>query len=168
MKLIVATDLIYGIGANNTLPWKFKSDLKYFSNMTKGLGNNCIIMGKNTFLSIGKPLPKRTNIVLSTSLSNTLHDNIIIFNNITPLIHYIQTQHFDQIWIIGGLQIYQLFLEKKLIDEIYITLINNSYPSCDTFFPIELLHTHFYEDPNYTFTQKENQIDLIFKKFIRK
>ena len=51
-----------GIGLNNKLPWNYPEDLKYFSRITKGNGNNAIIMGRNTFESIGKTLPKRTNI----------------------------------------------------------------------------------------------------------
>ena len=49
MKLIVALDNKNGIGKNNKLAWNHSCDLKYFSKLTKGNGNNCIIMGRNTF-----------------------------------------------------------------------------------------------------------------------
>ena len=69
INLIVAICNNNGIGINNTLPWKVSSDLKKFRNLTQGKGNNAIIMGKNTWNSIGsKPLVKRDNLILSTSL----------------------------------------------------------------------------------------------------
>ena len=76
MKLIVALDNKNGIGKNNKLAWNHSCDLKYFSKLTKGNGNNCIIMGRNTFNSIGKHLPGRANIILSKSLTA---DNVNIF-----------------------------------------------------------------------------------------
>ena len=66
LKLIVGVDNQNGIGLNNTLPWYNKEDLKYFSKVTKGDGNNAIIMGSNTWKSLPKrPLPKRLNVILS-------------------------------------------------------------------------------------------------------
>ena len=68
-KIIVAMDKKNGIGLNNALPWKFKKDMHFFREMTKGDGNNAIVMGKNTYLSINNKLPDRDNLVLSTSLT---------------------------------------------------------------------------------------------------
>ena len=67
-KIIVAVDKNLGIGLKNSLPWKFKSDMHFFREMTIGDKNNAVVMGKNTYLSIGKNLSNRENIVLSTSL----------------------------------------------------------------------------------------------------
>ena len=53
-NIIVAMDKNRGIGLNNQLPWSFKEDIAYFKNLTKGAGNNAIIMGKNTYHSINK------------------------------------------------------------------------------------------------------------------
>ena len=70
-KLIVAVCKNYGIGKNNTLPWNIKEDLKHFSKITKGNGNNAIVMGRNTWNSFnGRHLKNRDNLILSTSLSN--------------------------------------------------------------------------------------------------
>ena len=64
-KLIVAVCKHNGIGYRDTLPWKIKEDLKHFSKLTKGNGKNAIVMGKNTWNSIGgSPLPKRDNLIL--------------------------------------------------------------------------------------------------------
>ena len=69
-NIIVAIDRNRGIGINNKIPWNFRQDLSYFKNLTKGAGDNAIIMGKNTYLSLNKPLPYRDNIVLSSSLES--------------------------------------------------------------------------------------------------
>ena len=68
-KIIVALDNKHGIGKNNTIPWKCSKDLKYFFKLTTGNGNNAIIMGKNTYDSIGKILRMRENIILSSTLN---------------------------------------------------------------------------------------------------
>lgn len=165
MNLIVAIDTNNGIGINNALPWKFKSDLKYFMKLTKGSGNNCVVMGKNTFLSIGKPLTNRTNIVLSSSL--TPHENTLIFQNFSHLKEYFNSHKYDQIWIIGGLQIYQLFLQNNLIQNVYITHILQTYSLCDTFFPYNIISHDFEEDTSYTHKATEQHIDLIYKKYVK-
>lgn len=119
-----------GIGLNNKLPWNYPEDLKYFSRITKGNGNNAIIMGRNTFESIGKTLPKRTNIILSKTL--TSNEKYLIFENIIDSLSYCKSQNFDEVFIIGGESIYNQTIH--LVDSIYVTEINKYY-SCDTFFP---------------------------------
>ena len=132
-KLIVAMCKNRGIGYNNNLPWRIKEDLQHFSKLTTGEGNNAIIMGKNTWLSIGsKPLPNRDNLILSSSLKTENNDKI--FNNIDKLLLHCKTQNYNTIWIIGGETIYKQFLEKKLIDQCIISYINYDF-NCDTFFP---------------------------------
>ena len=128
LKLIVGVDNQNGIGLNNTLPWYNKEDLKYFSKVTKGDGNNVIVMGSNTWLSLPKrPLPKRLNVILSKNKNysgvniQTISDfNINLFKN------------YDEVWIIGGESVYKKFI--NIVDEIHITKINGNY-NCDTFFP---------------------------------
>jgi len=134
-KLIVAFDINRGIGLKNNLPWKIKEDMQKFVNLSKKNGKNAIIMGKNTWLSLSnKPLKNRYNIVLSTTLDkNIILPETTIFNNIDDIIKFCNNK-FEEIWIIGGEKIYNLFLEKDLVDEIYITHIEKAY-NCDTFFP---------------------------------
>jgi dihydrofolate reductase len=136
VNLIVAVDKNYGIGLDNKLPWKFSQDMLYFKNHTKGAGDNAIIMGKNTYLSIKKTLPCRDNIILSTSLdSKTLEKSAFVCKNITELENFISTKTYDDIWVIGGSSIYKQFLEMpECINKIFITEIDNEY-NCDTFFP---------------------------------
>ena len=138
-NLIVAYDCDFGIGKDNKLPWYFPEDLKYFSELTKGNGNNAIIMGKNTWNSLPKkPLPKRDNLILSTTLDiseNTAKNNLVkTFKNIDNIEKHCLNTNYDDIWIIGGSEIYNLFIKSDKIKYIYATIINKKY-DCDTFFP---------------------------------
>ena len=132
--MIAGMCLNRGIGLNNKLPWHFSEDLRYFSKVTKGSGNNAIIMGKNTWLSLNqKALPGRTNIVLSSTLNIQL-ESVISLKNITEAMDFCFKQKFDDVWVIGGAQIYNQFLNMELIDECHLSTINKHY-DCDTFFP---------------------------------
>ena len=130
-KLIVACDRKGGIGLKNKIPWHLSKDLKFFASKTKGNGNNAVVMGKNTYISIGKHLPERNNIVLSTTLED--NSNIKVCNNKQEVLNYCKTSNFDEVWIIGGSQIYDLFLkEKNLINTVFLTVIDSDF-ECDSF-----------------------------------
>lgn len=133
--MIVATDLENGIGLNNDIPWNFSKDMKFFKEKTIGNKNNAIVMGYNTYMSIGKPLLDRVNIVLSRKkaiIGSLYEKGIIVLSNPDDIL---TMKQFDEIWIIGGGQIYDYFLSKSyLLNEIYITKINKKY-NCNTFFP---------------------------------
>lgn len=138
-NMIVAYDKQRGIGKNNTLPWHFPEDLKRFSKLTKGNGNNAIVMGKNTWNSLPKkPLPKRDNLILSTTLQLTRNsskdDYIKTFSNTSLLHEFCKEQKYDTVWIIGGSKVYQELITTFDINEIYVTLIHKEY-KCDAGFP---------------------------------
>lgn len=137
-KVIVAYCKNKGIGYYDKIPWHFSEDFKSFSQKTIGKGNNAIIMGKNTWLSLPKkPLPKRDNLVLSTSLKlDQKSDNFISKSFADPiLLHkYCIDRNYDDIWIIGGSEIYSYYIKNFNISEIYITYINKDY-DCNVFFP---------------------------------
>ncbi len=132
VNIIVAYCKNGGIGIDNKLPWHFKEDLKYFSKITKGLGNNAIIMGRKTYESIGKELPNRLNIILSRNIT---YNNIKTCNTIESAIEFCKIKSIDNIFIIGGSQVYEEVLNKKLVHNIFITEIDKEY-ECDVFFPI--------------------------------
>lgn len=144
INIIVAMCKNNGIGYKNTLPWKISSDLKKFKILTTGKNNNAIIMGKNTWLSINENiLDKRDNLILSKSLKVEKNNNNNIaksFSSIDELEKYIFQRNYDEIWVIGGSQIYDLFLNKQnnssnlKINKIYVTYIDKEV-ECDTFFP---------------------------------
>ena len=161
MNIIVATCLNDGIGYKNSLPWNFRSDLKYFAKLTKGNGNNAIVMGKNTWNSLPfHPLPKRENLILSTTLNKENNKNC--FKDIEELKNHINNSNYDETWIIGGSNIYEQFINDKDVKRIYITKINKEY-ECDTFFP------KFSDDYQLikTTTQIENDVTLEFKIYER-
>ena len=134
-KLIVAVCKGGGIGNNNKLPWRIKEDLNYFSKVTKGNGNNAIIMGRKTFTSIGsKGLPERDNLILTSSRENNNINNLFYFNDINSIKEHCRVKKYDDVWVIGGETIYKQFLDAKLIDMCSVTYINE-YFECDTFFP---------------------------------
>ena len=133
MKIIVAACKNLGIGFQNKLPWHLKADLVKFKNLTIGDGNNAIIMGSNTWKSLPKqPLPNRFNCVLSNTL-DVDKPNTKVFNDVDNLIHFTKKKKFDDVWVIGGEQIYNLFMEKDLVNTIYLTKIHKNF-ICDTYF----------------------------------
>ena len=156
MKIIFACDENNGIGKNNSLPWKCENDMKYFKNCTIGNGNNAIIMGSNTAKSIPSeyfPLKNRMNLILTKSM-NLDNDNVKTFSDIENIINFTEERNFHDVWIIGGKQIYELFLTKYLniIDEIHITKIKGNF-NCDVHLDInnyllnfELSKTMAYND----------------------
>ena len=84
-----------GIGLNNQLPWSFKEDLTYFKNLTKGAGNNAIIMGKNTYHSINKELPYRDNIILSSTLTQ-IPESMFLCKSIKDIFYLVQKKQSSQ------------------------------------------------------------------------
>lgn len=134
-----------GIGLRGNLPdWSLKSDLRHFRRLTEG---GIVVMGKNTYLSIcrrlGKGLPKRLNIVVSSSLGEV--DGAVVVSSMNELVMYLSNEAKQRpVWIIGGEQIYRQCMEDKRIHvcNYYITRIFRNGESvdegfeCDTFFPM--------------------------------
>ena len=123
-----------GIGYNNSIPWRCKEDMKFFSEITRGKGNNGILMGSNTWRSLSRPLKNRKNIVVGKTVEK--QEGIEVFADINLAIEYGQRENLDILWIIGGSKIYETMLVnyENLIDECIITSIPGNY-TCDTFFP---------------------------------
>jgi len=138
INIIVAMSENNGIGLNGKMPWNIKEDLLHFSKTTQKDGNNAIVMGRKTWESIGcKPLKNRVNIVLSNTLSKETansSNNVYFFNNDLEIIEFCINKCFHETWIIGGEQIYNLFLNNFYISHCIITRIPGNY-DCDTFFP---------------------------------
>ena len=146
-NLILAVDINEGIGIDNKLPWKLSKDLKNFSKLTKGNGNNCVIMGRNTYESIGKILPGRQNIILSNSITKI--NGAIVCNSVEKALEECITNAYDEVWIIGGSKVYNDFLSiEGLIKNIYLTIVESNF-QCDTFFKITS-YLHKYSCLSYT------------------
>jgi len=133
-NIIVAVDSENGIGVKNNIPWCEKDDLKLFSKLTRGNNNNnCVIMGNNTWKSLpNKPLKNRDNLILSRNYQNDCNCNY--FSTIESLVNFCNYKNYDEMWVIGGSEIYNLFLEKEMVKKIFLSRLNKSY-KCDKFFP---------------------------------
>mgnify|MGYP001283150027 FL=1 len=133
-NIIVAVDNKNGIGYDNTIPWYEPDDLKHFSKTTKGDFNNAIIMGSKTWESLPvKPLKNRDNLILSRK-NHSNGDGFYHFKNIKDVIEYCKSKKYDEVWVVGGSEIYKLFLDNNLIDNIYLSRVSKEY-ECNIFFP---------------------------------
>lgn len=133
ISAIVAVDENYGIGYNNKLLCNLAEDLKHFKNLTT---NNIVVMGRKTWDSLPKkPLPNRTNIVITSSVKDyEITNSGVIFITMDLFKKSIKkTNEKYNIFVIGGSQIY-----KELIpycDYIHLTRIHKSFENVDTYFP---------------------------------
>ena len=116
MKLILAVDENWGIGKDNKMLFHLKKDLKHFKEITIG---NIVIMGRNTYESMGQALPDRENIILTRN-SDYKADDAKIFNNPADILSYIKNSK-KEVFVIGGSQIAEIFL--SYVDEAIITKI---------------------------------------------
>ncbi|MDR1698104.1 MAG: dihydrofolate reductase [Erysipelotrichaceae bacterium] len=115
------------LGFQNALIWSLKGDMTFFKQTTRG---HTVVMGLNTYRSIGKALPHRENIVLSFE-AISLND-AKVFTSFDNLLKYLKTLN-DEIYICGGASIYHLFM--PLVDEMLLTRINATTTQVDTYFP---------------------------------
>jgi dihydrofolate reductase len=116
------------IGKDNDIPWYLPADLKYFKKRTL---NHHIIMGKNCYYSIGRPLPKRTNVVLSRDPYFTV-SNCVVAHSIEEALEAALRNGEHEVFIIGGGQIYEQ--SQKYWDRIYLTQVDLKVDG-DVFFP---------------------------------
>ena len=128
ISLIVAISKNRVIGIDNQIPWYLPADLKYFKRTTLG---HHILMGRKSYLSIGKPLPRRTNLVLTRNAFFTAA-GIQVIHSIEGGIELAKAAGEDELFIIGGGEIYRQSME--LVDRMYITEVDIETEG-DTFFP---------------------------------
>ena len=143
-SLIVAVGKNNEIGKNNQLLWHIPEDLKNFKKITTG---KTVIMGKNTYKSIGKPLPNRVNIVLSRNfleIGKKISEDRKKYENETTKLEFFDDfqkviekyKDFpEEVFIIGGGEIYKKSLELGIITRIYMSHVDFSDDEADTHFP---------------------------------
>ena len=115
------------IGLDGQMPWHLSADLKRFKQITMG---HPILMGRLTFESIGRPLPGRTNIVVSRNPAYRPEGCIVLDSMEAAISHGCQLD--DEVFVIGGSTLYEATL--PIADTLYITQINHDFDG-DTFFP---------------------------------
>lgn len=129
MKMIVCVSEDFGIGLNNELLFSLPPDMKFFRETTMG---KAVIMGRGTLDSFpgGKPLKNRTNIVLTRD-KDFSREGAEVFHSKEEVLEFVKQFDSDDVYVIGGGQIYQMF--KDNCSEALITKVRKSVPS-DTFF----------------------------------
>lgn len=127
ISIIAAVSQNNVIGIKNSLPWKLPADMKHFREITLG---KPVIMGDKTFESIGRPLPKRINVVLSFN-KNYNAPGCIVVHSVQEAMD-VAKQENKEIMIIGGASIYKQFL--PLANKMYLTFIHADFEG-DTYFP---------------------------------
>lgn len=126
INLITAFTKKSVIGTKDGLPWDIPEDLKYFQTTTKG---KTVLMGRKTFDTIGRPLPRRNNIILDYEKRPI--EGAWVFGSITEAIQ--QAKKFKEtLFVIGGASVYSQMLPQ--VDNLYISHIKKDYPG-DVYFP---------------------------------
>lgn len=129
ISIIVAKASNNVIGKDNELVWRLSSDLKRFKYLTTG---HCIIMGRKTYDSIGKPLPNRTSIVVTKNRDFSLPPGHFVVHSLEEAVQVAIGTGQDLAFIIGGAEIYSQSME--IADELIITEVHAD-PDGDAFFP---------------------------------
>lgn len=160
VSAIVAAAKNRVIGAQNQIPWYLPADLKYFKKTTL---NHHVIMGRNTFASIGRPLPNRTNIIVTRDLFFVAYDCLVV-HSVDEALDLAYENGETEAFIIGGGQIYEQ--SQDYWDKIYLTEVDLE-PEGSVYFPV-------IEPKDWRLTFKEahkaddkNEMDYIFKVYQR-
>lgn len=148
------------IGSENEIPWYLQEDFRFFKRTTL---NHHIIMGRKTFQSIGKPLPKRTNIVV-TKNPFFIASGVITANSIENALSIAAENGETEVFIIGGGSIYKQCL--PFLDKIYLTEVKTEI-SGDTFFPELDFNTWKSSIIMSHDKDKKNDYDFVIKEYER-
>ncbi len=130
IKIIAAVGKRNELGANGRLLWDLPGDMKFFRETTKGA---TVIMGRKTYESIGRPLPKRRNIVITSNPEYHPDGAETVTSLENALALALEHPENRDIFIIGGGSVYADGI--KYAEEILLTEIDNEYPEADVFFP---------------------------------
>lgn len=124
INLIVARTVEGVIGINHKIPWHSPEDFKHFRKLTQG---HAVVMGRNTFLEIGRPLPNRLNFVITSKARELLdqfpnHPNLHFVDNLEVVTTECKRQGCSELWVIGGIALYNQMATE--CDNIHITEID--------------------------------------------
>lgn len=142
VALIAAVAANGVIGRDGALPWHISEDLKHFKRVTLG---KPVVMGRKTYQSIGKPLPGRTNIVVTRNLGMEL-SGVTVVHSLEEALRMAARFTPAETFVIGGADLYTLALPKA--DRMYLTRIHKHFEG-DTFFPR-------FDPDDWTETEREN------------
>lgn len=128
ISIIAAIGSNRELGKNNKLLWHIPEDMKRFRELTNG---HPIIMGRTTYESIGRPLPNRTNIIVTRD-PDYKAEGCIVVHSLEEAITEAKKHEEEEIFVIGGGQIYSQAI--TMADKLYLTKVNGIFDA-DTFFP---------------------------------
>ncbi len=126
--MIVAVDETRAIGKDNRLLWHIPEDLRRFKELTTG---HAVIMGENTYHSIGRPLPNRTNIVVTLDANLSLPGCHVV-HSLDEAVAVAREHESEEVFVMGGASIYRQML--PMVERLYLTLVEGKHEA-DTFFP---------------------------------
>ena len=161
---LVALSNNFVIGVNNDLPWKLKKDLQHFSSYTQ---NKSIVMGRKTFESIGRPLPNRKNIVISSSLES--QESLEVVPNLNQAIEVASQWNKDnsaeeEIVLIGGGYVFEE--SKNIVNKLVLTRVDCEIDG-DVFYPqIDLSDWKETSQESYK-RDSENEYDFRIETLIK-
>jgi dihydrofolate reductase len=149
ISIIAAVGNNRAIGKDNNLLWKLPQDLKRFKKITL---NHPIIMGRKTYESIGRPLAKRINIILSRNPELKV-DGCLVMDSLEKALKYAESIDQDEVFIVGGESIFTEALPQ--VKKLYLTLVDDA-PKADTFFPeyddcFKIIHEKKGAENNYQY-----------------
>lgn len=164
-SIIVAADENNVIGKIGTmLPWHLKTDLQRFKKLTE---NSAVILGRKCFESIGKPLPNRLNVVVS---SNDMYDpgynGVIVKQTLQMAADYINSKYIPEAFIIGGGTIYRQCID--IVNKIYLTRVHTIIEDGNVFFPELDMSKWDIEHSEDVPADKDNDFDTTFMILRRK
>lgn len=130
---IVAIAKNFAIGRGGKLPWHYPADLKFFKQTTVG---NTVVMGANTWRSIGKPLPDRLNVVLTRSSDLQVPPDVMKLSSVDEVVELSKLLN-KPVFVIGGAKVYESFAD--VIDRWIVTDVPETIEDADTFMPATFL-----------------------------
>lgn len=164
LSLIVAMANNRCIGINNKLPWRLPADLQYFKRVTQG---KAIVMGRSTYDSLGRPLPNRTNIVMTRQPDWRAPEGVRVVHSLEAAIALAEAvavcNFQDEAVIIGGAEIYRLAL--PLVSRLYVTEVDTLVAG-DAFFP-EWTRSDWQEMARECFVDEATQLNYCFVVYDR-
>lgn len=154
MKMIAAVGRNYEIGRGNELPWRCPSELRLFRELTT---NATVVMGRKTMESLKRPLPERHNVVLTRSSG-------FMPNGFYPANMDDVMQLDGPVWVIGGAQIYSLFLPH--VEELWLSHMGVGVPDSDAHFPRQMMRNLGFFPVLTAHTQWETEDEPGFQQIV--
>ena len=173
--IILATDNNNGIGKNNKLAWRVKEDMEFFKKKTSFTEYpntmNAVIMGYNTWISIpekNRPLEDRLNIIITNNHQDEIEetDNILTASSLENALDYAYSlKKIQNIFVIGGKQIYELAIKHPDLRFLYLTKINNNF-NCNVNFEIDFSSFEKIYESDKLFFKEHQSKDEFEVKFL--